>query len=209
MKTSIAAACAILAVANAARADPPRGEVGGGGAWAFPAGSFERGARVSDETYGVVSMNVDGAWRVLDRLSIGLFFQYGEVIPKLCASSSDCTSSLGRDVVLAAFARWHFSQVGLLRPSLAGSIGYEWFSSKLSDHGVASSRGHRGVLFGLDAFFGFALTQRATFGPTLGLALGVSDHASIDAPGVATSSPIDGHALHVWPRLGVRVEVSL
>jgi len=200
----------LLLVASRVHADEQRarGEVGGGLGWAFPAGSLERGARTSDETFGVVAASFDAALRIDPRFSIGLVFQYGIVTPKLCASSSDCTGSLGRDVALGALLRWHVARVSVFRPSVAASLGYEWFSSKLRDGDATSTRGHRGVLFGLDAFGAIALAPRVFFGPTVGFGFGVADHASLDAPGVSASGAVDGHALHVWPRVAARFAMS-
>jgi hypothetical protein len=203
-RLAIAFACAAALVPSIARADHDV-QIGGAMAWAFPAGSFEEGARASDETFGVAAFSLDGALRVHEKLSIGLYFQYGIVTPKLCASSSDCTSSLGHDVVLAPLVRWRVGRFGVFTPSIDASIGYEWFTSKLSDRGVTSVRGHRGVLVGVDAFAGFALSRRVILGPTVGLSFGIADHASIESPGVDASHAVDGHALHLWPKLGARV----
>jgi hypothetical protein len=214
MKPFLAASIALATIALASTSRAQEGErsrvqLGGAIGWMFPAGCFEQGDRASDETFGVVALSVDGALRVHPRVSIGLFFQYGIVTPKLCATSSDCSSSLGRDVALAPLVRWHVARFGVVAPSIDFTVGYEWFSSKLSDSGVTSTRGHRGVLFGLDAFCGFALSPHVTLGPMLGLAIGFSDHTSIDAPGVSTSSSVDAGARHLWPRLGARVVVEL
>jgi hypothetical protein len=209
---AVSIACAAILVASIARADDEerhRAQIGGAIGWAFPAGSLEEGSRTSDETFGVTTFALDGAWRLHEKLSAGLLFQYGVVTPKLCATSSDCTSSLGRDVVLAPLVRWHLGRFGAFVPSLDAAIGYEWLSSKLSWKGVVSRRGHRGVFFGLDAFAGFALSRRVILGPTLGLAFGVADHSSIEAPGVDASHAVDGHALHLWPKLGARVVVEI
>jgi len=200
-------ACAMCGMALAGTAGAA--EIGAGLGWSFPAGSLEEGSRTSDETFGVTDFGLDGAVPVHEKFSIGLIFQYGIVTPKLCASASDCTSSLGRDIVIAPFVRWHVGRFGAFVPALDAFVGYEWFSSKLSDHDVVSRRGHRGVLFGLDAFAGFALSPRVQLGPTLGLAFGVADHASIEAPGVDSSHAVDGHALHVWPKIGARIVIEI
>jgi hypothetical protein len=96
----------------------------------------------------------------------------------------------------------------VLSPEGDLSLGYEWLSSRLSDHGVTSSRTYRGVLVGADVHAMFSLSERWMLGPMVGVGVGVFDHESLDGPGIATRGAIDDTAIHLWPRAGARLSAT-
>src|SRR5262249_18778669 len=114
------AAAAILLSVSAAHAD---GEGSASLGYAVPAGSLERGSRVSDTTFGAVPIQLDGAYFVAPRLALRLSAAFAIAIPKLCASSADCTKSLGRDVALDAGVRFALPDVGPFAPRLDAGLG--------------------------------------------------------------------------------------
>ena len=196
---------AVVAFAGGARADEERPiQVGAVLGYAFPAGSLERGSRTSDVTFSAPFIAVDGAYRVSRAWSVGAAFSYGVAIPKLCVSSSDCTSSLGHDETLALLGRWHVGQWGPFAPTVDAQLGYEWLGTSLSDNGAKSARSYRGFAGALAADAMFNLSSRIALGLRMELRTGVFHRAAIVASGVDASGPTDGSALHLWPALGAR-----
>ena len=197
------------ALARHARADEERRiEVGTALGYAFPAGSLERGSRTSDVTSGVPLLELDGAYRVSRAWSVGAALSYGVAIPKLCATSSDCTSSLGHDETLALLGRWHVGQWGRFAPTVDAQLGYEWLGTSLSDNAAKSARSYRGFAGELAANAMLDVSSTIAIGLRMELRGGVFHHAAVVASGVDASAPTDGSALHLWPALGVRAAAT-
>ena len=199
-----AAAIAVSARTSTARGDATRVQTGASLGYAFPAGALERGSKVSDVTYGLTELRIDGAYRLSPAWLIGLAVGYGVAIPKLCATSSDCVSSLGHDVTLGALGRWRVGVWKTFEPSVDIELGYEWFKANSTDNGATSSRAYRGWYASLAAFGAFRLSRRFILGPVLATTGGIFQNAAFEAPGVSTSHGTDGALPHLWLRLGVR-----
>lgn len=197
-------ACLLTARASPVQADEPHVETGATVAYALPAGNLERGSQVSDVTYGLSQLAIDGAYRLDQQWAAGLVLRYGIAIPKLCSSSSTCLSSLGSDTTFAALGRWHPGAWKKLEPAFDVELGYEWFKAKDSDNSVTSSRSYRGWCTTIGAYGAFRLGRRLTFGPTISGTAGVFQHAALAAPGVSASHDTDGALLHLWLAVGVR-----
>lgn len=200
---------AVVAFASGVSADEKRRiQVGALLGYAFSAGSLERGSRTSDVTFGAPFIAVDGAYRLSPAWSVGAAFSYGVAIPKLCVTSSDCTSSLGHDETLALLGRWHVGQWGLFAPTVDAHLGYEWLGTSLSDSGAKSARSYRGFAGALAADAMFNRSSRIALDLRMELRTGVFHRAAIVASGVDASGPTDGNTLHLWPALGARAVVT-
>jgi hypothetical protein len=213
MRLGPLAVAAVVLLARPARADSPeprRLELGASIGWASPIGSAERGARIRDTTTGLVPFELDAAYRLTRHVGVALAARYGAGIPTLCQTASDCESSLGTDVLVAARARFFLPDVGPFDPRLDVGVGYEWLTTRFSDAGVGSSRGYRGpVHLSAELFVPFTLGRRFTLGPALGATLGAFTASSLDTPAGSSSSSTVEHALHGWLSLAVRVSASL
>lgn len=83
-------------------------------------------------------------------------------------------------------------------------IGYEWYSSRLSDEGVESIRRYRGALRSTRAGIDFGLGKQFSLGPVLDIGIGEFSHSSFEAPGIDRGGRVDGSAVHGWLAVGVR-----
>lgn len=209
MTRTVCALGLLVALGGSASADEGRPmQVGGVLGYAFPAGLLERGSRTADVTFGAPFVAFDGAYRIAGAWSVGAAFSYGVAIPKLCATSSDCTSSLGHDETLMLLGRWHIGQWGPFAPTVDARLGYEWLGTSLSDNGVTSVRRYRGFAGALAADAMFDVSSRIAVGLRTELRGGVFHRAAVVASGVDQSGPTDGSTLHLWPVLGARAVVT-
>jgi hypothetical protein len=204
----MAAGILSLSVKEASAEQPRRIAVAGELGYAFPAGSVERGADLSDSTSGLVELGLDGAYRLHRSLSAGIGLHYGLSIPNLCATSSDCLSSLGRDFRVGALARWHLGKWRSFEPDMDLELGYEWLRTQLADMGVTSKRANRGFEASVRAHGQFALWRRVSIGPTLALTFGTFSHASLEAPGLSAERETDGSRVHLWTCVGFRTSTT-
>jgi hypothetical protein len=173
-------------------------------AYGFPVGSLERGSRLSDVTFGVPSVALDGAAQLRPGLSIGARIGYGATTPRTCGSSSECISSLGHDWRASALVRWEPPRWKSFAPALDLDVGYEWFSSRTVEEGVTATRGYRGPFVALSAHATFMVSSVLQLGPIFGVGAGAFTRTSLEAPGVSTSNPADGVRVHGWIDVGVR-----
>jgi hypothetical protein len=176
--------------------------------YAFPVGSSESGARLSDATFGDAPIDLTAMYRLSRRLAVGIAGRYGVVVPTLCTDSSDCISSLGHDVIIAARARFFFPRILGAEPYGDVGIGYEWFASKLADNGVTSAHSYNGpIVFSTELGAPFELGSRWTLGPAVGLALGTFVGSHLEAPGVSSDLGVGDRSIHAWLSLAVRTSV--
>jgi hypothetical protein len=198
----IVAVLVVLLTGRAARADDF--ELGAGLGYAAPVGSAERGARVSDTTFGQVPISFHGAYRILDRVGVVARLQYGVAIPTQCASASECQSSLGSDVVLSLGARF-----ALPRVIADASVGYEWLTTKLVDGDATSTRAYHGPVLAVEVVAPFALGKRWTLGPALGASVGTFTSYALETNALSPSGGVPDRAWHAWLSVAVRVGFSL
>jgi len=183
-------------------------DVGASLGYAFPAGSSERGARLSDATFGSAPVDLTAMYRLSGRLAVGITGRYGAVVPTLCTDSSDCMSSLGRDVIVALRARVFLPRLLEAEPYADVGVGYEWFASKLADSGATSTHSYKGpILFSTELGMPFELGSRWTLGPAFGLSLGTFVGSHLEAPGVSSEVGVSDRSIHGWVSLGVRMAV--
>ena len=189
------------------RAQEPtgRGLLGASLGYSFPLGSLEEGSRTSDVTPGIASIAVDGGYRANFRCAAIAELGYGVVIPKLCASSGECSASLGSDVTLTLGTRLYPGRLGRVEPSIELGFGYEWFNSKLTDESATSSRSYRGPVFMLAGVAAeFRVGSSFTLGPSLSTLLGAFSHSGLEASGIDRTETVDGVAVHGWLHLALR-----
>jgi hypothetical protein len=209
VKRLIAFVATILAfiIADNARGEE-RGEASASLGYAFPAGSLERGSRVSDTTYGAVPLAIDGAVFVTPRVALRLSAAFALAIPKLCASSSDCTASLGNDIAVDAGVRFALPDLGPFAPRFDAGFGWEWYTTSLSEKGVASTRAYSGPTFAALALSApLRISRRFTLGPMLGVRAGAFTSSTKTTPSW-TDSSLDGAALHAWLRASVVADLT-
>lgn len=199
-----------LIVRSAGAADDPtrRVEVAASLGYAFPAGSPEHGARSSDATFGDAAFDVGFSYQLSRVLGVGILGRYGVVIPTLCASGSDCVSSLGHDVVVGARARFFLPRVLTAEPYADVGMGYEWFASKLVDSGVTSTHSYDGpLLLWTELGAPFRIGSRWALGPALGLTLGTFVDSHLEAPGISSDLGIADRSIHAWLSVAGRAAV--
>jgi hypothetical protein len=176
--------------------------------YAFPLGSSERGARLSDATFGNAPIDLAAAYRLSERLALLLSGRYGAVVPTLCTDTSDCISSLGHDVILTLRARIFLPRLLGADPYGDVGFGYEWFVSKLADSGATSTHSYDGpILVSTELGMPFEVGRRWTFGPALGLGLGTFIGSRLEAPGIAQEESVSDRSIHAWLSLVVRTSV--
>ena len=206
---AIALALVLVATPAEAETEPLRHfDVGASLGYAFPIGSSERGARLSDVTFGSVPFDLVVTYRLSRVLALGVSSAYGVVIPTLCVDSSDCISSLGHDVSVTARARFFLPRFLGAEPYADVGVGYEWFASKLADSTVASTHTYDGpVLLSSEVSLPFGRGTRFRLGPVLGLFLGTFVDSRLEAPGVSRDLGVSERSVHAWLSLAVRTSV--
>jgi hypothetical protein len=177
--------------------------------YAVPMGSAERGARVSDTTFGTVPVSLDAAYRWSPHLGVSLRAQYGIAIPTLCRSAGDCTASLGSDFAVSFAIRVYAPRVGRMAPFVDAGIGYEWMTTRLVEAGASSARSYQGpLLLSLTTAVPFRLGERWAIGPFVGAAAGTFTAFSLDTSASTQSGNVAARAVHAWLTLGLRLEFS-
>jgi hypothetical protein len=195
-----------MLVAGRLHAEPPKIELGTSLGGALPYGRLEAGSRLSDTGYGRATLGVDGAYRYAPGVSLLAAFRYGVAIPKLCASAEDCRASLGSDVMIAFGSRLHPPPIGPLRPFVDLGFGYEWYTTRLSDQGIASSRSYHGPVLLMGRLGGdFRLSRVFRLGPFFGLSVAEASHVTLDAPGFHESARTAGPGLHGFVEIAARL----
>lgn len=172
--------------------------------YSYPTASAERGSETRDVSFGIIPLSLSGAYDFDQHWNGFVRVLYAPNIPTLCASGPDCFSSVGRDVWIAAgigrtLPRWRRAT-----PQLELEVGWEWFTSKLSDSGVVSARSWNGPIASLGIFVNLKSEGPWSVGPTASIGVGIFSHYDLDTPswrsGGATAT-----AIHAWPMLGFRV----
>jgi hypothetical protein len=176
--------------------------------YAFPIGSFEAGARSSDGTFGLVSLGLTGMYRLSRLFAAGISAGYGMGIPTLCADSSDCISSLGSDIIIAARGRVFLPKLLSAEPYADLGAGYEWFATTLADADASSTHSYNGPVFVLtEVASPFELGDVWTLGPSVGLSLGTFVHSHLEATGISRDLSVTDHTVHAWFTVGLRTSV--
>jgi hypothetical protein len=189
--------------------DRVRIDLGLRGGAELPAGGIERGSNASDLTYGGLPVALDAGVSLSRRVSMGLWASYALTIPKLCASTSDCTQSGGRDVELALSTRVRLPRIAWLTPIAEGGLGYEWSTRVLEASGVEGKRTFEGPMMRLAIVPTVKLSRRFDLGLALGGRIGVAHRVGVEAPGVNQDRGPDGAQLGGTLDLALRLGTSL
>ena len=171
--------------------------------YAYPVGSAEQGTDTRDVSFGIVPIALAASYDLSDRWTARARFQYAPNIPTLCADTSDCISSVGRDLSLTvgvgrALPAWRHA-----RPELNLEVGWEWLTTKLVDSGVTSERSWNGPVAILELFVDLKTQGPWHLGPTVGFGAGFFSHFDLETPAGSTGGST-ATALHAWPSIGFR-----
>jgi hypothetical protein len=171
---------------------------------ALPVGELEAGSSLRDVSFGTAPFELALSLQ-RRRWGATVWTTYATSVPTLCGSSSECIASLGHDVTLGLSARYQAPQVWKVWPTLSAGLGYEWFTSKLSEGGATSSRSFHGMVIpALQAFGGFDAGRRWRVGPMLCASAGRFSGGTLRGPG--GESPLATEPRwHGWMELGFRV----
>ena len=172
--------------------------------YSYPTASTERGGETRDVSWGMVPLSLSGSYD-LDRHWSGIVrVLYAPNIPTWCAGGSDCFSSVGRDVWMGAGIGRTLPGWRRVTPQLELEIGWEWFTSKLSDSGVVSARSWNGPLGSLGIFVNLRSEGSWSVGPTASIGMGIFSRYDVDTPAWRSGGATDP-TIHAWPTLGFRV----
>lgn len=208
---AVSSAFAVLLIAwpADATAEAPRDfDVALAVGYAFPIGSSEAGARLGDQTFGAVPIDLNATYRLTRVIGLGLWGRYGIVIPTLCAAPSDCVSSLGDDIALAVRARFFLPRWLGAEPYADVGLGYEWFASKLADGEAMSTHTYNGpILLAGELGVPFELGHHWTLGPATGVYLGTFVNSHLEAPGLSRDLGVSDVSFHAWLSFLLRLSV--
>jgi hypothetical protein len=202
------AACALLATraAVAGEGEAPI-EVSAGVGGGVPLGALEAGSSLRDVSFAVAPVEV--AFSYLDgRWGATAWGTYAPSIPTLCGSSSECIASVGRDITAGLSVRYDAPRRWKVQTTVSAGLGYEWFTSKLSDGGATSSRSFHGVVIpAVDLYGGLSAGHRWRLGPFLGLSAGRFTGGTLQSPGGDQAALATEPRWHGWAVLGFRMTV--
>jgi hypothetical protein len=172
---------------------------------ALPLGSLERGSRLRDVSFGAAPLELAVGYQPARTLSVLALLAYAPSVPTLCATASECMSSVGRDVILGVRVRKDLARRGRAVFSAGLTVAYEWFTSKLASKDVTSARSFAGPMLGLEGFAGFRLAQRWRLGPYLGVNAGRFVSSALATPSWESSDTVAERTFHAWPVVGARI----
>lgn len=214
MKLTIlgAATLTVLGIACTASADePPVGpEIGVRTGYAIPFGNEAgysttsiSGQPMGDVFEGQIPIWLDAGYRVLPRLYVGAFGQYG---PGLSNNSKTGCGQHGlscsyNDVMLGIDAHYHFAPGATFDPWAGVGFGYEWANLNAAISGTPIGGQYRGWQFVNVQLGGdFKVVRGFGLGPFAMFSLGQFDTVGGDAGSVSVTA----QELHEWLTFGVR-----
>lgn len=172
--------------------------------YSYPVSSAEQGTDTRDVSFGIVPLSLSGTYDLDLWWNGSLRVLYAPNIPTLCASGPDCFSSVGRDVWIAAGIGRRFLRWRRFTPQLELDVGWEWFTTKLSDSGVTSGRSWNGPIASLGVFVNLKMVGPWIIGPTASVGAGIFSHYHLNTPSWQ-SSGATSTAIHAWPMIGFRL----
>jgi hypothetical protein len=202
---------ALLGTSPAA-AEPRRFDLGIRLGYARPLGAFDRATHAADTSHGGVGTALDATVRIGPpaewNVSAGIFAGWAETIPRLCASASECLSSLGRDAELGVVVRVRGPQFGFLLPEAEMGQGWSWSSRSLADEDATSSHRWSGPVLLRGALVpSIRLGDRTRLGFVLGGSVARSTTLHVEAPGIDTHRTNEAR-LHSTFDIGLRFGID-
>lgn len=207
MKLAMAGAVAVLALSSSAHAAPPL-DLGARGGVALPVGAFDASTRAGATTFGGTPFAIDAAFALGGNerwaVAAGALARWMPTVPRLCGSTSDCVSSLGRDLEVGLLVRVYGPKVWRVFPEAELGFGWSWSQRQLVDEDATSTRRWSGPVVLRTALIPtFALGRRTRLGILFATALERSSSFDLEAPGIRRSTtPVA--AFHGTVELGVR-----
>ncbi len=91
-----------------------------------------------------------------------------------------------------------------LAPQLELEVGWEWFTTGLSDSSITSERSWNGPIASLGFFVNIKTAGPWSVGPTASVGAGIFSHCDLETP-AGRSGGATATAIHAWPMIGFRV----
>lgn len=180
---------------------------------------FEEVNALSDDIHGVIPLWLDAAYRLTQRLSVGAYFVYGLVLPKVapaadplgggCAEAFDCSATGLRAGVQALYA---LTDGGAVRPWIGLAIGYEWVNTEIQGQDIdfRLETWHSGPEFlNLQGGADFRLARGFGLGPFVGISAMQYTSCSVELASREGPCELDERAWHGWAVFGVRGVLEL
>jgi hypothetical protein len=168
---------------------------------------------LGDDTHGVIPLWLDAGYRPSSRLTLGGYFVYGFVIPKVapasnplgggCPENFDCFATGLRAGIQVEYALLD----GPVRPWLALGLGYEWVRARIDGRelDLKLETAHSGPEFlHLQLGTDFRLPAHFGLGPFITLSALQYTRCHLQLMGQQQPCEIDAKAWHGWLLLGVR-----
>jgi len=177
-------------------------EVGLRAGYAFGLGDAARSSPMSASLAGEVPLELDVGYRVLQRLTVGVYASYGPVLVGSVCGGNSCSGSV---VATGVGATYSFDRLLGLAPWAGVFFGYEWASYHAgsgSDHLDVSLRGFD--FLGLEGGADYPLGEHFAVGPFLSLSLGSYANLSVASPLGEVSGGVPSPSTHLWLGIGVR-----
>lgn len=183
-----------------------------------PGGAINGGNDIQNEVTYAVPLGIDIGYRVVPRLQIGLYGQYGFAKARSTECIGACGTSLREayDVRFGANAEYFFESQSRWTPWLGLGVGYEILGLEATTVVGTYNERWRGFEF-VRLTFGddFELADHLWVGPFVGLSFGAynrlltSRYPEIPVSQTAISDDGGGGvALHVWMTLGVCMTIA-
>jgi hypothetical protein len=173
---------------------------------------------LSDDVHGVIPFWVDAGYRFSSRLTLGAYFVFGLVLPKVapaanplsggCPDGFDCAATGLRAGIAAEYA----FLTGPVRPWLGLGLGYEWVHTRIEGRtlDLDLATWHSGPEFlHLQAGADFALYPSFGLGPFVTLTAMQYTRCSLELGGQRQSCALDDLAWHGWLLFGARGTLEL
>ena len=173
---------------------------------------------LSDDLHGVIPFWIDAGYRLSSRLTLGAYFVFGLVLPKVAPAANPLSGGCPRDFDCAATglragitAEYAFL-TGPVRPWLGLGVGYEWVQTRIEGRtlDLQLATWHSGPEFlQLQAGTDFSLYPSFGLGPFVMLTAMMYTSCSLELGGQRQSCELDDHAWHGWLLLGARGTLEL
>ena len=159
----------------------------------------------------MVPIWLDAGYLISPSWYVGVYFQYGVVLPNNCTAASGCS---GDDVRIGLEAQYRILPEGTFDPWIGAGFGYELASGTASGFTTSGVPATEGISLGgfeflhLEAGADYKVLPNLNIGPVLAFAFG--EYGSISGSLDGASEPIsEPSALHMWIFLMFRGQYDL